>query len=101
MMSFRYRACGPSSFPLRADCPECLSPELELVGRSGKAMLYTFTIIDAAPTGFGDASPYTVGVADLEGGVRRLAWLGRDHAGRRGGHRHGAAGGPTDFRGRG
>jgi uncharacterized OB-fold protein len=76
LMGSRCRACGATSFPPRADCLECLSPEFEFVERSGKATLHTFTKIDAAPTGFEDVIPYTVGVADLEEGGRLLAWMG-------------------------
>jgi uncharacterized OB-fold protein len=72
----RCKKCGETSFPPRADCSACLAGEFELVERSGKAKLLTFTKIVAAPTGFEDVAPYTVGVADLEDGGRILAWIG-------------------------
>jgi uncharacterized OB-fold protein len=76
LMGSRCKACGATSFPPRADCLECLSPEFELVERSGKGTLHTITTIEAAPTGFEDVVPYTVGVVDLEEGGRLLAWMG-------------------------
>ena len=72
----RCKKCGDTSFPPRADCGACMSGEFELVERNGKATLHTFTEIVAAPTGFEDVAPYTVGVADLEEGGRILAWIG-------------------------
>jgi uncharacterized OB-fold protein len=53
-----------------------MSGEFEFVEVSGKATLHTFTEIVAAPTGFEDVTPYTVGVADLDEGGRLLAWIG-------------------------
>ena len=76
LMGSRCTKCGETSFPPRADCNACLGGEFELVERSGKARLLTFTKIVAAPTGFEDVAPYTVGVADLEDGGRILAWIG-------------------------
>ena len=76
LMGSRCAKCGESSFPPRADCGACLGGEFEFVERSGKARLLTYTKIVAAPTGFEDVAPYTVGVADLEDGGRILAWMG-------------------------
>ena len=77
-MASRCKKCKATSFPPRADCGECMSDEFEFFEISGKATLHTFTKIDAAPTGFEDMVPYTVGVADLEETGRILAWIGKD-----------------------
>ena len=69
LMASRCSKCGETSFPPRADCSACLAGEFEYKELSGKATLHTFTRIDAAPTGFEDEIPYTVGVADLEEGL--------------------------------
>ena len=76
LMGSRCKACGATSFPPRADCDACMSGEFELFEMSGRATLNTFTKIVAAPTGFEDVAPYTVGVADLEETGRVLAWIG-------------------------
>jgi len=68
--------CGYSTFPPRADCPECLGERFELRERSGRGTVYTFTEITAAPTGFEALTPYTIAVVDLEEGGRLLAWTG-------------------------
>ena len=78
LMASRCKECGAISFPPRADCVECMSPDFEFFEISGKGTLHTFTRIVAAPTGFEDVVPYTVGVVDLEpaGTGRLLAWVG-------------------------
>ena len=76
LMGSRCRACGATSFPPRADCGACLSGEFEFVPLSGRARLHTWSRITAAPTGFDQLAPYTIGVADLEEGGRILAWIG-------------------------
>jgi len=68
--------CGYKTFPPRADCPECLSGEFSFREISGRGTVYTWTRIDAAPTGFEDAVPYTIAVVDLEEGGRLLCWFG-------------------------
>ena len=75
-MASRCTACKETTFPPRADCPKCRCGEFEYVELSGKGTLVTYTRIDAAPAGFEDVVPYTVGVADLEETGRVLAWFG-------------------------
>ncbi len=76
LMGSKCKDCGAFSFPPRADCESCMSGNFEFVELSGKSTLQTFTKIVAAPTGFEDVVPYTVGVVDLEEGGRALAWFG-------------------------
>ena len=76
LMGSRCRKCGATAFPPRADCAACMSGEFEFFELSGRATLHTYTRIAAAPTGFEDEVPYTVGVADLEECGRILAWIG-------------------------
>jgi len=76
LMGTSCKACGYTSFPPRADCPECLSGDFEFREYTGKGTVYTFTTIEAAPTGFDDMTPYTVVVVDLQEGGRLLCWTG-------------------------
>jgi uncharacterized OB-fold protein len=76
LMGSRCRACGTRAFPPRAHCERCLSDDFELVPVSGRGRLYTWTRIDAAPSGFEAWAPYTIGVVDLDEGGRALAWIG-------------------------
>jgi len=75
IMGTKCKKCGTVTFPPRSDCGNCLSPDWEFIPYSGKAKLVTFTEISAAPTGFEDMVPYTIGVADLPEGGRVLAWV--------------------------
>lgn len=75
LVGSRCLSCGHVSFPPRADCIECLSPDFEWVEYSGKCILHTFTIIHAAPTGFDDIAPYIIGIVDLPEGGRLLGWM--------------------------
>lgn len=76
LMGSRCKSCGLTNFPPRADCPTCMSEEFELQEISGRGTIYTYTRIDAAPSGFEDVAPYTIAVVDLEEGGRLLGWLG-------------------------
>ena len=76
LMGSRCKKCGYQTFPPVADCPQCLSADFEFVEYNGKGKLFTFSTIAAAPTGFENDVPYTIGVVELEQGGRLLAWIG-------------------------
>lgn len=76
LMASRCEACGHVSFPPRADCEACLHGAFTFVPVSGRGTLHTWTRITAAPRGFEDVAPYTLGLVDLEEGGRALAWIG-------------------------
>jgi uncharacterized OB-fold protein len=76
MMGSKCKSCGFQTFPPRADCPQCMSPEFEFVEYSGRGTVYTYSTIAAAPTGFDDIGEYTCTVVELDGGGRCMAWLG-------------------------
>ncbi len=76
IMGSKCTKCGNVSFPPRADCGACMSGDFEYIEYSGRGTLQTYTRIDAAPTGFDDVVPYTLGVVDLAEGGRLLAWMG-------------------------
>ena len=76
LMGTRCKKCGAVSFPPRADCVECMSGDFAFFELRGKARLHTYTKIAAAPSGFEELIPYTVGVADLDETGRILAWIG-------------------------
>ncbi len=76
LMGSTCKACGYTTFPPVADCPECMSGDFEFKEYNGKGTVYTYTKISAAPTGFDDEVPYTIAVVELEGGGRLIAWTG-------------------------
>jgi uncharacterized OB-fold protein len=67
--------CGKLYFPPSADCPDCLSSEMEWVELSSEAEVETFTHVVIRPTSFQQNRPYTVAIGRLKEGVRVLAWL--------------------------
>jgi uncharacterized protein len=76
LMASRCTTCGATSFPPRADCAACMGGEFEYVPLTGQATLHTYSRVAAAPTGFENDVPYTIGVVDLAEGGRLLAWVG-------------------------
>ncbi len=64
------KKCGSIQFPNRIVCPDCGAREFETIRLSGKGELTTFTIIRVAPSGFGDLTPYAVGIVKLDEGIQ-------------------------------
>ena len=60
-------------FPPRQHCPTCWSKSMEWVSLSGKGKLYARTTIHAAPEMFQKQLPYSVGIIDLDEGLRLVA----------------------------
>lgn len=71
----RCKDCGEVSFPPQTDCPRCMSANAEWVDLGTDAELVTFTYVQITPTSFVENDPYYVAVAQLNGGVKILAWL--------------------------
>ncbi len=67
--------CGKTSFPPQADCPNCMSGNVEWVDLGTEAELLTFTHVQITPTSFVDHDPYLVAIAKLKGGPNILAWV--------------------------
>jgi uncharacterized OB-fold protein len=67
----RCRSCGEHHFYPRPFCPECWSEDVEWVDASGRATLYTWSIVyqnDLPP--WPERVPYVAAVVDLEEGPR-------------------------------
>jgi uncharacterized protein len=67
--------CGNVSFPPQADCPECMASEFEWVELGQDATLVTFTHVQITPASFVGDDTYTIAIAELQGGLKVLAWL--------------------------
>ena len=76
IMGTKCKKCGEIYFPPRADCLKCMDDKFEWIEYSGIGTLNSFTTIHAAPKGFDDIAPYTIGIVDLKEGGRLLAWIG-------------------------
>jgi uncharacterized OB-fold protein len=75
VLATKCKKCGKLYFPPAADCPDCLSSEMEWVELSNEAEIETFTYVVVRPTSFQQNKPYTVAIGRLKEGVRVLAWL--------------------------
>ena len=73
IMGTRCKKCATLSFPPRADCPKCRGGEIAWVPVDGRGRLVTFTEVYFAPPAFQDSTPYLLGLAELEGGLRVFA----------------------------
>jgi uncharacterized protein len=69
------RKCGNVSFPPQADCPKCMASEFEWVELGREATLVTFTHVKITPASFVGDGTYTIAIAELQGGLKVLAWL--------------------------
>ena len=66
-------ACDEYHFYPRPFCPKCWSDDVEWFEASGKATLYTWSVVhrnDLPP--FGERVPYVAAVVDLEEGPRMM-----------------------------
>jgi uncharacterized OB-fold protein len=65
----RCQDCAQVHFYPRSVCPHCASARLEWVDASGKGTLYSFTVVQRAPSpAFKDKLPYVVGIVALDEG---------------------------------
>lgn len=69
------KVCGNISFPPQADCPNCMSGELEWVDLGTEAKLVTYTYVQITPASFLSSDPYIIAIGELSNGLKVLAWL--------------------------
>lgn len=77
VMTTRCKKCGSTYFPLRADCPQCMTSEVEWVEIKGTGKLNSYTKVNYGPSGFENDSPYTLALGQFNG-VQLLARLAKD-----------------------
>ena len=70
LMAGKCLKCGKIHLPPRPLCDNCYSTEFQWVEISGKGKLVTYSIIHVAPPQFQSLTPYTVGIIELEGGLK-------------------------------
>lgn len=71
------RSCGQASLYARAFCPHCWSEEVELVPATGRARLYTWTVVHQNVAPFNERTPYVLAMVDLEEGPRLMTVVER------------------------
>ena len=77
VMATRCKECGGSYFPPKADCPKCLSSDVEWFEVRGTGKLLTYTIVNYGPTGFENDAPYILALAEFDG-IQLFGRLSRD-----------------------
>lgn len=66
------RSCGQSSLYARPFCPHCWGEDVELVQATGRARLYTWSVIHRNAAPFDVRTPYVLAMVDLEEGPRLM-----------------------------
>lgn len=70
LMAGKCLKCGKIHLPPRPLCDNCYSTEFQWVEISGKGKLLTYSVIHVAPPQFQSLTPYTVGILELENGLK-------------------------------
>jgi len=70
LVTTRGKASGRLTFPPKPFCPFTWQREVEWAELSGRGMLYSHTIVHAAPRAFAQLAPYRVCIVDLDEGLR-------------------------------
>jgi uncharacterized OB-fold protein len=68
-------SCGRNSLYVRPFCPHCWSEDVSLVPASGRARLYTWSVIHQNGAPFDAWLPYVVAMVDLDEGPRLMTVL--------------------------
>lgn len=71
----RCGSCGRNSLYPRPFCPHCWSEDVALVAASGRARLYTWSVIGRRPTEDDPRTSHIVAMVDLEEGPRMMTAL--------------------------
>jgi len=65
--------CKFICFPPRLICPRCGAREFEPTKLAESGKIITYTVIRVAPDQFVDETPYAVGIAEMDDGVKLTA----------------------------
>lgn len=67
--------CRKTFFPPRLVCPDCKGQKFEKTRLAEAGKVLTYTVIHVPPQGFGDQTPYAVGIVELDDGVKLTAQI--------------------------
>jgi uncharacterized OB-fold protein len=70
LMAAKCQKCGKIHLPPRPMCDNCYGQDFVWMEVSGKGKLLTYTTIHVAPQQFQSLVPYTVGIVELENGLK-------------------------------
>lgn len=66
------RTCSRNSLYVRPFCPHCWSEDVALMPASGRARLYTWSVIHQHAAPFAERTPYVLAMVDLAEGPRLM-----------------------------
>ncbi|HTH98472.1 MAG TPA: Zn-ribbon domain-containing OB-fold protein [Stellaceae bacterium] len=70
------KACGRTHFYPRSLCPHCSSADLEWIEVSGTGTVYSFTLVQRAPSpAFSGQVPYVVAIVELAEGPHLMTGI--------------------------
>lgn len=72
MMVNACRSCGQTSLYARPFCPHCWGEDVELAQATGRARLYTWSVVYQNSAPFDARTPYVLAMVDLEEGPRLM-----------------------------
>jgi uncharacterized OB-fold protein len=70
LMAAKCNECGTEILPPKPMCTNCFSTNLKWIELDGAGKLLSYTIIYVAPEQFQSMAPYTVGIVELQNGLR-------------------------------
>jgi len=70
LMAAKCNECGTVLLPPKPMCTKCLSTNLKWIELEGAGKLLSYTVIYIAPEQFQSITPYTVGIVELQNGLR-------------------------------
>jgi len=70
LMAAKCTECGTVLLPPKPMCTKCLSTNLQWIELEGAGKLLSYTVIYIAPEQFQSITPYTVGIVELQNGLR-------------------------------
>ncbi|GAA5232352.1 Zn-ribbon domain-containing OB-fold protein [Verticiella sediminum] len=66
----RCTQCSRFTFPPKPICPHCWSKDMAWEAFATEGELYSWTRVHAPPAVFAGEAPYSLGIIDLDGGLR-------------------------------
>ncbi|HET7579192.1 MAG TPA: Zn-ribbon domain-containing OB-fold protein [Bacillales bacterium] len=72
--------CEKYIFYPRSICPHCFSEQITWVKATGHGHIYSYTVVHRAFGPFKEQAPFTVGIVELDEGVRMMTRIVGDRA---------------------
>jgi uncharacterized OB-fold protein len=76
LLGLKCQTCGAITVPPKMVCPQCTSPDMEIMELKGTGKIRTFTTVYVASEGREDEVPYTIVMVELDEGPWVMGNLG-------------------------